>query len=178
MLGDVRRIVTGHDDANEPIIVSDGPPERTLERPAYGDRKQYKGMKFHEIWHTLSVPAPLDRRSGEPEEPQRMQKPPKGGTRVRVVDYPNRDKPTVLHRRATLDYIFVVEGQMYLLIGDGKETLVQAGDVMVNRGANYSFWNRFPETCRIVVVAVDGEYAGDLEGHGEYDERKGVLPVS
>ena len=77
-----RRIVTGHDDAGNAIIVTDAPPARTVQ--IGGD----DGATFYEVWNTRETPALIDRRSGEPEESGLILAPPKGGTRIRVIDFP------------------------------------------------------------------------------------------
>lgn len=77
-----RRIVTGHDDAGSAIIVSDEPPPRTVQ---IGGEN---GATFYEIWNTRETPVLIDRRSGEPEESALTLAPPKGGTRIRVIDFP------------------------------------------------------------------------------------------
>src|SRR6186997_2221100 len=77
-----RRIVTGHDTDGNAIILSDAPPERTY---MIGGPN---GAKFHEVWNTRQSPALIDNRAGEPEENSLILAPPRGGTRIRVIDFP------------------------------------------------------------------------------------------
>src|SRR5262245_706790 len=77
-----RRVVTGHNDAGESIIVTDAPPERV--QKVGGE----PGPTFFEVWNTRETPARIDRSSGEPAESGLTLAPPKRGTRIRVLDIP------------------------------------------------------------------------------------------
>ncbi len=46
------------------------------------------GPTFYEVWNTRETPALIDRQSGEPAESGLVLGPPKGGTRIRVIDFP------------------------------------------------------------------------------------------
>lgn len=170
MLPEVRRIVTGHDKKGFSIIVSDGPPERVTQRAHFGNRVENEGLRFQEVWATQEAPAPIDARMDEPEEAELLvYKPAKGGTKLRVMDYPPRDRPTSHHRREQIEYAVIMTGQIYMMTDLG-ETLCQAGDVVIQRGTNHAWWNRFDETCRIAFTLVDGEYVDELEGWNEEND--------
>ncbi len=77
-----RRIVTSHDADGKAIISSDAPPVRTY---MVGGPK---GATFYEVWSTLQTPALIGNEPGEPEEAGLILPPPKGGTRIRVIDFP------------------------------------------------------------------------------------------
>src|SRR5258706_4211397 len=76
-----RRIVTGHNAAGRAVIQSDAPPERV--KVLAGD-----GPTFYEVWNTRETPVPIDRSGGEPHEDKLTLAPPRGGTRIRVLDIP------------------------------------------------------------------------------------------
>ena len=44
----------------------------------------------------------------------------------------------MMHRTATVDYAVVVKGEIYAVMEKG-ETLLRAGDVLVQRGTNHSW---------------------------------------
>ncbi|MDX2240687.1 MAG: hypothetical protein NW224_08400 [Leptolyngbyaceae cyanobacterium bins.302] len=77
-----RRIVTGHDQGGSAIILSDAPPDRVQQIGGLG------GPTFFEVWNTRETPVVIDRQSGEPAENGLVLAPPKGGTRIRVIDFP------------------------------------------------------------------------------------------
>ncbi len=175
----VRRVVTGHDSEGRAIIQSDGPPQRVF------DNLGQPGLVFHELWNTQSSPAPIDRAGGEPHEPKLSLAPPSNGTRIRILDIPP-DKPqdvldTVFdnigasenfkgsdsqrhasfHRTQTVDYGIVLEGELVLIMDVG-ETIVRAGDVIIQRGTNHGWANRSNRSARIAFILIDGRYEKDI----------------
>jgi hypothetical protein len=177
----VRRVVTGHDPQGRAIIQEDGPVPRV--QRIGGEH----GPLFFEIWNTRATPAPIDRDSGEPPEQGIQLAPPKGGTRIRVLDIPPDDasfesltpeqikahfaevaagdapvqpgaaRHAFMHRTETIDYGIVLEGEITLIMDVG-ETVVRAGDIVVQRGTNHGWANRSGKHCRIAFVLIDGEY--------------------
>ena len=183
MGGAVRRVVTGHDEAGRSVIQEDGPPPRvaTLGGEA--------GTTFHEVWNTRATPAPIDRASGEPAEPGLSLLPPKEGTRIRILDIPPDDGSVaalpreavqalfeaigaghalaedaphpLMHRTETVDYGIMLEGELVLILDEG-ETLVRAGDVIVQRGTSHAWANRSNANARIAFVLIDGRFEEEL----------------
>ena len=180
----IRRIVTGHDKQGKSIVVEDGPAPRAV--PIDG-----RGGAFVELWTTRATPAPIDRASGEPPEDGLHLHPPPNGTRLRVVDFPPEDEgvlaqltPEVvraafdvlhaadslpegpqphplMHRTESIDYGLVLEGELVLVL-DGSETPLRAGDVVIQRGTSHAWANRSGRMARMAFVLIDGEYAADL----------------
>ncbi|PCD02056.1 cupin [Sphingomonas spermidinifaciens] len=181
----VRRIVTGHDAEGRAIIQSDAPV-------AFVQRVGGAiGPLFHEVWATHDTPAPIDAAS-EPEEGSLVLAPPKRGTRLRVLDIPpegdeirtmspeaarahfaeigaveaaghgdGKPRHALMHRTETIDYGIVLEGELTLVMDVG-ETVVRAGDIVIQRGTNHGWSNRSQANCRVAFVLVDGEYAPEL----------------
>ncbi len=180
-----RRIVTGHDDQGAAIIVTDGPPERVESLGPHGP-------VFYEIWNTRETPARIDRRGGEPAETGLILAPPKAGTRLRILDIMPDSKEIFelsdddarahfemigageasarghgdaphpfMHRTETIDYGIVLSGEITLIVDKG-ETIVRAGDVVVQKGTNHAWANRSGQTCRIAFVLIDGSFAEGL----------------
>jgi mannose-6-phosphate isomerase-like protein (cupin superfamily) len=180
----VRRIVTGHDGEGKSVVIDDGPPPRSV---TLGGES---GTTFHELWSTRATPAPIDRRSGEPAEPGISLLPPKGGTRIRILDIPPDDGTVaalpreavkalfeaigaghalaedpphpLMHRTETIDYGIVLEGELVLILDEG-ETVVTAGDVIVQRGTSHAWANRSNRNARIAFVLIDGAFEEELE---------------
>jgi mannose-6-phosphate isomerase-like protein (cupin superfamily) len=180
-----RRIVTGHDQDGKAIILSDTSPERTY---MIGGPE---GAKFHEVWNTRQSPAFIDSRAGEPEDTSLILAPPKGGTRIRVIDFPpeveairNLTKEEaskhfksmggedaskggqgaphpLMHRTATIDYGIVLEGEMTLILDNGEAT-IKAGDIVIQRGTNHAWANRSDKTCRMAFVLIDGQFTNEI----------------
>ena len=181
-----RRIVTGHDPEGNAIIQEDGPPPRV--QRIGGEI----GPIFYEVWNTRETPARIDRASGEPAEDGITLAPPKNGTRIRVLDIPPEDsriaeltpeeaqahfaevgaggasshaasgsRHAFMHRTETVDCGIVLEGELTLIVDKG-ETVVRAGDIVIQRGTNHGWANRSGRNCRIAFILIDGVYEQDL----------------
>ncbi|MEK7875362.1 MAG: cupin domain-containing protein, partial [Pseudomonadota bacterium] len=70
----VRRVVTGHDENGNAIVVSDGPPPFVITNP------QRPGYVSTDIWRTRSMPATIVAKPEEPTLGPRRQLPEKHGT--------------------------------------------------------------------------------------------------
>jgi hypothetical protein len=64
-----------------------------------------------------------------------------GGTAAAILEMaPNpNNEPGFVHRNDTLDYVFVIEGELELGTTSGEVKLVKAGEVVVQRGGNRFF---------------------------------------
>jgi mannose-6-phosphate isomerase-like protein (cupin superfamily) len=160
----VRRIVTGENAEGRSIIVSDGPtPHITVNAG---------GLVAQVPWITGASaspggePAPAGFDIGFHSE---------GGTILRIVDFPPdgaydveemkafldkngvRDKSNPrhfwFHKTPSLDYAIVLEGEIYAMLDD-NETLLRAGDVLVQRATNHSWSNRSGAPCRMAFVLI------------------------
>jgi len=178
-----RRIVTGHNEEGKAVIVCDGPPLRSQVVGGPG------GPTFFEIWNTHETPARIDRLSGDPSEDSLVLSPPKGGTRIRVIDFPpegdairNLTKAgaaekfsamggadaavagaahPLMHRTQTIDYGIVLEGEMTMVLDEGEAT-IRAGDIVIQRGTSHAWANRSGANCRMAFVLIDGQFAEGL----------------
>jgi uncharacterized cupin superfamily protein len=55
-----------------------------------------------------------------------------------------------------VDYAIVLEGEIWSVMDEG-ETLLRAGDVLIQRGTNHAWANRSEKTARIAFVLMDGK---------------------
>jgi uncharacterized cupin superfamily protein len=60
-----------------------------------------------------------------------------------------------MHRTDTVDYAILLEGEIWAVMDEG-ETLMRAGDVLIQRGTNHAWANRSKKTARICFVLLDG----------------------
>lgn len=153
----VRRIVTGHDAQGRSIVLSDAPVSRTHELP---------GAKFFEVWATEGSPTPI--RPAEPREPTERDLrigPPPQGSYIRIIDFPPPSaggQRSPMHRTRTVDYGIVLEGEMVMLLDDGSEVPLEAGDVVIQRGTNHAWENRSSAMARMAFILLDGEFTAEL----------------
>ena len=61
-----------------------------------------------------------------------------------------------MHKTETVDYAIVLEGEIWSVMDEG-ETLMRAGDVLIQRGTNHAWANRSSRTARIAFVLIDAE---------------------
>jgi len=174
----VRRIVTGHDPDGKAVIQSDGAVPKVF------DELGPPGLAFMEIWETRAAPAPIAPREPEPTDHDLRLLPPAHGVRIRIVDLPPEGeggtragadpqavfekigaphawsadaKHPFMHRTETIDYGIVLEGEVTLIVDRG-ETVVRAGDIVIQRGTNHAWANRSKARCRIAFVLIDGKF--------------------
>jgi hypothetical protein len=170
----IRRIVTEDNAAGKSRIVEDAPATaiRTVsERPGY---------RAVNVWRTEESPP----RIGAPDSIGAHYGilPPKNGSILRIIDFPPEpsdpaerkrriqatfngifadaahDKGAAhpgMHRTETVDYAIVLEGEIWAVMDEG-ETLMKAGDVLIQRGTNHAWANRSQKTARICFVLMDG----------------------
>ncbi len=142
-----RRIVTGHNDKGVAIVASDtSPPEQRPMGP--------NGPRFFEVWNTSGAPATIDRFSVDPPVAGLVLTPPVRGTRIRVNEFPPESAQDSSPDMAE-------EGEITLILDEG-ETVVKAGDIVIQRGTNHAWANRGTTNCRIAFILVDGQFEDGL----------------
>jgi mannose-6-phosphate isomerase-like protein (cupin superfamily) len=181
MKGYVRRVVTGHDDSGDAVVVSDGPAPFVHVTPFIS------GRSSTDIWRTHDTPAFVTARAEEPTLGPRRQLPTKNGTVLRINIYPpeseairtlsqsgskelfaslgNEKAATfghggrhpMMHRTETIDYAIVLEGEIDMVL-DQDDIHLKAGDVVVQCGANHAWSNRSNKPCKIAFVLIDGSF--------------------
>ena len=191
MQGYVRRVVTGHDDSGNAVVVSDGPAPFVHTTPLN------VGRFSTDIWRTNNTPASVPVRAAEPTLGPRRQLPTENGTVLRINTYPPESeairnlKPSeskeifaslgneqaatfgrsgrhpMMHRTETIDYAIVIEGEITMVLDKGDVHL-KAGDVVVQCGTNHAWSNRSDKPCKVAFVLIDGGFepalAALLEG--------------
>lgn len=180
-----RRIVTGHDAAAKAIVISDAPPVHMQLVGGPG------GPTFFEVWHTTGMPALIPARQELPDEQGLVLPPPQNGTRIRVIEFPPDGEEIrkltasaaaakfkamgdegaatgsdaaphpLMHRTRTVDYGIVLEGELTLVL-DQDETIIRAGDIVIQNGTNHAWANRSGAICRVAFVLIDGVFADDI----------------
>jgi hypothetical protein len=173
VLKPIRRVVTGHDERGRSIIASDGPSPNTisiLPDPPFG---------MTDLWVTHGGPAD-HRAPGDPAARRIVLEPPPGGTIFRVVEFPpdaqvagkfdrraafsaigasgaldpDASRHPGMHRTSSIDYAIVLSGEIWAVMDVG-ETLLRAGDCLVQRGTNHAWSNRSAAPCLVAFILVD-----------------------
>lgn len=167
----VRRVVTGHTKKGKSIIASDMQIEGIT--PFWGD-------EFHQLWGADVIPTFPD--DGSPRQSHGYF-PPVGGFRfglftVAPADYEipkqiDEEKelrefeetlPGILpliepgssgmHTTNTIDFEYIISGEVWLELDDGVEIHLRPGDTVVQNGTRHAWHNKGTEPCRIVVCII------------------------
>jgi hypothetical protein len=172
MLKPIRRVVTGHDAQGRSVILTDGPSPHVLTIPGVPT------FGLTNLWVTDRAPADNVGAADGAARPVVLE-PPASGTIFRIVEFPpdhtlagfdrtkafesmgaghamDRDasRHPGMHRTATVDYAIVLSGEIWALMDEG-ETLLRAGDVLVQRGTNHAWSNRSDRPCTIAFSSHD-----------------------
>jgi len=170
-----RRIVTASDEHGRSYFAEDGPPPKIL---SVTERPGYRNMN---IWRL----APLA-RIDEPDTiiEQTGVLPPPGGVVFRVVDIPPLPKDPLeaqrqatalfarmfpdaqhdsssprssgMHRTDTVDFAVCMSGEIIAIMDEG-EKVMQAGDILIQRGTSHAWENRTNDVTRMLFVLCDAE---------------------
>ncbi|HEV2056292.1 MAG TPA: cupin domain-containing protein [Methylomirabilota bacterium] len=162
----MRRVVTGHNAQGKSVILIDVPSPHALELDGL------PGVALINLWATDRAPASNAGVADAAARPVVLE-PPELGTIFRVVDFPldkrmagkvDRAKAfaamgaghamdrsdaryPAMHKTNTVDYALVLVGEIWALMDEG-ETLLEAGDCLIQRGTNHAWSNRTDTPCR------------------------------
>ena len=77
-----------------------------------------------------------------------------GSSRFLIESMGSTEAPTGWHRTNTIDYEYIISGQIDLLMEDGSAVTLEAGDVNIQLGGMHQWWNRYGEPCVIAITMV------------------------
>ena len=177
MIWRVRRVLTGHDADGKSIFLMDG------SAPNVKEMASMPGLALTDLWETNGAPARNEGTADNADRPVRLE-PPANGTILRIVEFPPdsawrgrtdgragfdsigaghaqdaHSSDPMMHKTASVDYIIVLKGEIYAIMDKG-ETLLNAGDILVQRGTNHSWSVRGNEPCIIAAVLVSAAPLG------------------
>ena len=174
----LRRVVTRANEKGRSVIGIDSPPAEVIEFAVGGG--------LFEIWTDFA--GPLDRKSTADAGcgPIRLG-PPAGGAKIRwftIAPMPagvpqtevekrvaeafhaigaDHDRPDVsrgsgMHLTSTFDVIVLIKGSVRLVLDD-DETVLHAGDVVIQRATNHAWVCEGSEPALLVAVLIDKKFA-------------------
>jgi mannose-6-phosphate isomerase-like protein (cupin superfamily) len=124
--------------------------------------EHYPNLVISDIWQTSQMPAKFEKE--HPIENAAIPQVIKNGTYFRYVQIPpDRElgiekaigtPHPLMHQTASLDYIVILAGEIYL-ITDTEETFLQAGDIVIQRGTNHAWSNRSDQMCLQLAILID-----------------------
>ncbi|GAA4226545.1 cupin domain-containing protein [Actinomadura meridiana] len=172
----VRRVVTGHDAEGKARVVDDRDVEPITS-------ELMPGCAFFRLWGRDDRPAFPD--DGSPPHVEAWY-PPRDGSRFMINTVPpgellpppdldaaaaleelewqmpgamaaNDPDAPGMHTTDSIDYVLVVVGEATLELDDGEQTVLRAGDVVVQNGTRHAWHNHGTEPCTIVGVAIGAD---------------------
>jgi mannose-6-phosphate isomerase-like protein (cupin superfamily) len=171
----IRRIVTGLDANGQSNLTFVGDAPNILDSAAW------PGSRVSEIWVTEEMPVDNTGTVDRGARPIRHDPGP-SGTIFRVVEVPpeangkidtekafaelgstrvpteeDSAKHPSMHATDSVDYLVVISGEMHMLMEDGAEVLLQAGDCIVQRGTKHAWVNRSNGPCVMAAILVDAK---------------------
>lgn len=175
----IRRVVTGHDAQGRSVFTQDGASPFVLAMP------EVPGLVVTDLWK--SHQSPTDNASqAEPCTAKVTLTPPAKGSIFRIVQFPpdkgymdnwddqatfaamghgtsdkgdSRGNTPGMHRTDSMDYAIVISGEIWAVVDEG-ETLLKAGDVLVQRGTNHGWSNRTDRPTLVAFVLIDAAPLG------------------
>jgi hypothetical protein len=162
-----KRIVTGHDEHGNSIILMNGEAPNSRLLASAG------GLQRTELWETKSFPVDNSGDADGAEHTNTFSPTPQG-TMFRIVEYPpdsvrlktldpaahfggaadhGGKRHPGMHKTNTIDYAIVLAGEIYAVMDKG-EALLRAGDCLVQRGTNHAWSNRSEEPCVVAFVMI------------------------
>ena len=182
MADGIRRVVTGHDARGKAIVIFDSATPNVARPP------NRPGNSVHNFWVEAKTPTSVAGNvETAPAGKKIALEPPPGGHVFRVVEYgpegawiKNVDRTKAremfahmgaahasdasttpphpfMHKTKTIDYAIVMSGEIYAVLDD-SETLLRAGDVLIQRGTNHAWSNRSDKPCRVAFILIDGTF--------------------
>lgn len=173
----VRRVVTGHTPAGKATVASDTEVDAITVAMA-------PGMEFYQLWGADSAPTFPDDGSPRPStayfppvggfrfglftvppdgvpasaadiDPavieaavKEMEEKLPGMVASMEFDHPG------MHTTSTIDFEYVISGEVWLELDDGREVHLRPGDTVIQNGTRHAWRNRSSEPCRMVTVIV------------------------
>jgi len=162
----IRRVVTGHDEQGKSVFISDAGAPRAK------DFSDIPGYGFSQVWCSekavdgdqstlggsllpgvggsslLMVSFPPDSVMAAPLDPQRA-----FGEMVEalpgLIECFEPEVPG-MHRTPTLDYVVILEGELWLELDGGEERLVRRGEVVIQNGTRHAWRNKSDQVAKAV----------------------------
>jgi mannose-6-phosphate isomerase-like protein (cupin superfamily) len=172
----IRRVVTGHDAEGKARVVDDRDVEPITS-------ELMPGCAAYRLWGRDERPTFPD--DGSPRRAEAYF-PPRDGSRFMIntippgelVPPPDLDEAAALaelerqmpgamaamepealgmHTTDSIDYVMVVSGEVTLELDDGEQTVLRAGDAVIQNGTRHAWRNHGTESCTIVGVAIGAD---------------------
>jgi mannose-6-phosphate isomerase-like protein (cupin superfamily) len=161
----VRRVIHGTNAQGQSTVLDDGNSATRMETPAF---------TIVDLWSFDSLPTDLSGK--DPLDGTVQLTPPSGAAVFRMcaiapdeewagrsysesleaIGHDEPDEGDGAHATDTVDVVVVLSGEVYCVV-DTHETLLKAGDVVVQNGNSHVWSNRSGEICTVAFVMASGK---------------------
>ena len=161
MPASTRRVVTGLDPEGRSTIILDGPSPCQVSVPNMGVHAQM-------LWTTNEMPADNSGNADVADGPWPSNIAPPNGTTFYIFEYApgaggassredgTKEPGSGMHATATIDYIVILSGEM-TFITEAGETVLRAGDTVVDRGVAHAWENRGSAPVLMASITIDAK---------------------
>lgn len=171
MVWKVRRVVTGLNAKGESTFIMDDHATSVKEM------ESMPGLALTDLWETNTAPASNAGNLDTVDRAVRLE-PPHCGSILRIVEFPpdkmwrsnadaaaafgsigaghakdHTNSDPMMHTTLSVDYIVVLRGEIHAIMDVG-ETLLKAGDILIQRGTRHSWSVRGDEPCIVAAILV------------------------
>jgi len=145
----IRRVITGHSADGKSVIVEDAP----VEPHPFGPKQ---ATFFTDLYWTDEFPADNGLEFKDLAKDHTNDIFSQNGSSVKLTEFPPGGA-SPFHRTVTLDYAVILHGSITVILDDNKRVLLNAGDVIVQRGTIHSWLNESNEWCRMLAIMLPAQ---------------------
>jgi mannose-6-phosphate isomerase-like protein (cupin superfamily) len=135
----IRRVVTGHNAKGLAVVALDEVVQGSVVTQVWGTERPLSD-NVSDWAYGASQPGPTM----------------PGGSALRFVDI-NPGYRSAMHRTNSIDYVFILDGEMEMELDGGEWVHLKAGDIVVQRGTNHAWENKSDRVCRLASVLIAAE---------------------
>lgn len=140
----IHRVVTAHDDKAEAVVAIDD---------SIHGKPTAHGPIISLLWSTAEIPPDVSHSKDNGLVNTGLSN---NGTIIRVVDFPPRSTG-MTHRSITLDYIYVIKGEIVLTLDDGSRTPVKQDGVVIQQATMHGWDNETDEWTRLLCILIHSQ---------------------
>src|SRR5688572_4679107 len=108
-----RRIVTIDDGEGRGVVASETAPT------VFGGADSAEGVEIEVVWVVTDTPPDLSREPDADHPAWSLGPVPLGGARWSMLTFYPGARARGMHRTQTIDFVQIVRGEIYLVLGDG-----------------------------------------------------------
>jgi mannose-6-phosphate isomerase-like protein (cupin superfamily) len=135
----IRRVVTGHNAEGLAVVALDEVAQGSVVTQVWGTEKPLSDNVSDWAYGSSQPGATVP-----------------SGSALRFVDI-NPGFRSAMHRTNSIDYVFILDGELEMELDGGEWVHLKAGDIVVQRGTNHAWENKSDRVCRLASVLIAAE---------------------